>query len=48
MGKLKLIVTNLLTAVIVAAVTSAFWIYAYNNADDDVSASGDSVVVGSP
>ncbi len=31
MGKLKLIFTNLLTAVIVAALTSAFWIYAYGN-----------------
>jgi murein DD-endopeptidase MepM/ murein hydrolase activator NlpD len=31
MGKLKLIFTNLLTAVIVAAATSAFWIYAYGN-----------------
>jgi murein DD-endopeptidase MepM/ murein hydrolase activator NlpD len=50
MGKLKLIFTNLLTAVIVAAVTSAFWIYAYGNKRDEpkVQASGDSVVVGSP
>ncbi len=32
MGKLKLIFTNLLTAVVVAAVTSAFWIHAYGNA----------------
>ncbi len=31
MGKLKLIFTNLVTAVIVAAVTSAFWINAYGN-----------------
>ena len=31
MGKLKLIFTNLVTAVVVAAVTSAFWIYAYGN-----------------
>ena len=48
MGKLKLIFTNLLTAVVVAAVTSAFWINAYGNSDDEVEASGDSVVVGSP
>jgi murein DD-endopeptidase MepM/ murein hydrolase activator NlpD len=50
MGKLKLIFTNLLTAVIVAAVTSAFWIYAYGNKRDEpkVKAAGDSVVVGSP
>ena len=49
MGKLKLIVTNLLTAVIVAAVTSAFWIYAYNNADEnEVEAVGGSIVIGSP
>jgi murein DD-endopeptidase MepM/ murein hydrolase activator NlpD len=31
MGKLKLIFTNLLTAIIVAVVTSAFWISAYGN-----------------
>jgi peptidoglycan LD-endopeptidase LytH len=31
MGKLKLILSNLFTAVIVAAITSAFWIYAYGN-----------------
>jgi murein DD-endopeptidase MepM/ murein hydrolase activator NlpD len=38
MGKLKLIFTNLLTAVIVAAVTSAFWIYAYGNANEESAA----------
>jgi len=49
MGKLKLIITNLLTAVIVAAATSAFWIYAYGNkGEGDIEASGDSVVVGKP
>jgi murein DD-endopeptidase MepM/ murein hydrolase activator NlpD len=31
MGKLKLILSNLVTAIVVAAVTSAFWIYAYGN-----------------
>ena len=31
MGKLKLIATNLVTAVVVAAATSAFWIVAFNN-----------------
>jgi murein DD-endopeptidase MepM/ murein hydrolase activator NlpD len=31
MGKLKLILSNLVTAVVVAAVTSAFWVYAFNN-----------------
>jgi len=31
MGKLKLILSNLVTAIIVAALTSAFWIYAYGN-----------------
>ena len=31
MGKLKLILSNLVTAVIVAVVTSAFWISAYGN-----------------
>lgn len=31
MGKLKLIGTNLVTAVVVAAATSAFWIVAFNN-----------------
>jgi murein DD-endopeptidase MepM/ murein hydrolase activator NlpD len=39
MGKLKLIVTNLLTAIVVAAVTSAFWIYAYNNGAEEEAAS---------
>jgi|GEM_PF-1112042 len=49
MGKLKLIFTNLLTAVIVAAVTSAFWIHAYGDkGDKKVEAAGDSVVVGTP
>jgi hypothetical protein len=47
MGKLKLIFTNLLTAVVVAAATSAFWIYAYGNGGK-VETSGDSVVVGTP
>jgi murein DD-endopeptidase MepM/ murein hydrolase activator NlpD len=31
MGKLKLILSNLVTALVVAAVTSAFWINAYGN-----------------
>ena len=35
MGKLKLIATNLFTAVIVAAVTSAFWIVAFNNGSEE-------------
>jgi murein DD-endopeptidase MepM/ murein hydrolase activator NlpD len=49
MGKLKLIFTNLLTAVVVAAVTSAFWINAYGDkGDSKVEAAGDSVVVGTP
>jgi murein DD-endopeptidase MepM/ murein hydrolase activator NlpD len=49
MGKLKLIFTNLLTAVIVAVVTSAFWIYAYGNkGEKKLEAAGDSVVVGTP
>jgi murein DD-endopeptidase MepM/ murein hydrolase activator NlpD len=49
MGKLKLIFTNLLTAVVVAAVTSAFWINAYGDkGDEKVEAAGDSVVVGTP
>jgi murein DD-endopeptidase MepM/ murein hydrolase activator NlpD len=48
MGKLKLIFTNLLTAVIVAAATSAFWIYAYGNSGGDVESAGDSVVAGTP
>ena len=39
MGKLKLIVTNLLTAIVVAAATSAFWIYAYNNGAKEKAAS---------
>ena len=49
MGKLKLIFTNLLTAVIVAAVTSAFWINAYGDkGEKKLEAAGDSVVVGTP
>ena len=49
MAKLKLIFTNLLTAVITAVVVSAFWIYAYGNrsggTDDKVEAAGDKVVL---
>lgn len=48
MGKLKLIFTNLLTAVVVAAVTSAFWINAYGSGGEAVDAAGDSVVIGTP
>jgi peptidoglycan LD-endopeptidase LytH len=47
-GKLKLIATNLLTAVVVAALTSFFWIAAYGNGDEDVEAAGDSVVLEKP
>ena len=39
MGKLTLIFTNLLTAVIVAAGTSALWIHAYGNAAPEKGAS---------
>ena len=35
MGKLKLIASNLLTALVVAAGTSAFWIVAFNNGKVD-------------
>lgn len=38
MGKPALILSNLATAVVVAAVTSAFWIYAYGNAGPDKNA----------
>lgn len=49
MGKLKLIFTNLLTAVIVAALTSAFWINAYGDkGEKKLEAAGDSVVLGKP
>jgi murein DD-endopeptidase MepM/ murein hydrolase activator NlpD len=49
MGKLKLIFTNLLTAVIVAVVTSAFWINAYGDkGEKKLEAAGDSVLVGTP
>jgi murein DD-endopeptidase MepM/ murein hydrolase activator NlpD len=47
MGKLKLIFTNLLTALVVAAATSAFWIYAYGNRGGvSAGAAGESVAVG--
>ena len=45
---MKLFFSNLLTAVIVAALTSAFWIYAYGNRGAEqqtVEAAGDSVVL---
>ena len=48
MAKLKLIATNFLTAVVTAAVTSAFWISAYGNGGGDdgkVKGAGDSVVL---
>jgi murein DD-endopeptidase MepM/ murein hydrolase activator NlpD len=55
MAKLKLIFTNLLTAVVTAAVVSAFWIYAYGNrggpgakGDDRVEAAGDKVELDRP
>lgn len=51
MGKLKLFATIFLTAVVTAAITSAFWILAYGNArpaEGEVEAAGDSVVVGTP
>jgi len=55
-GKLKLIFTNLITAVVTAVVVSAFWIAAYggdskdggSKGDGEVEASGDKVVVGRP
>src|SRR5688500_4743923 len=55
MAKLKLIFTNLLTAVVTAIVVSAFWIYAYGNrvgsgdrGDDRVEAAGDKVELDRP
>lgn len=52
MSKLKLIFTNLVTAVITAVVVSAFWIAAYGSgskkADGEVEIAGDKVVVGKP
>ena len=45
---MKLFFSNLLTAVIVAALTSAFWVYAYGNRSagpEKVEAAGDSVVL---
>lgn len=44
MSRFKLYATNLLTAIVTAAVTSIFWIAAYGNSGK-VEASGDSVTV---
>ena len=49
MGRFKLLATNLVTAAVCVAATSAFWIGAYGNRDaGEVAAAGDSVVVGTP
>jgi len=41
MGKLKLILTNLVTALIVCAVTSAFWISAYGDGEAEEAAASE-------
>lgn len=52
MGKLKLIFTNLITAVVTAVVVSAFWIAAYGNGADEtdgkIETAGDKVLVETP
>lgn len=49
MSRFKLVGTNLVTAVVTAAVTSAFWIAAYGNGDGDgVEAAGDKVALDKP
>ena len=52
MSKLKLIFTNLITAVVTAVVVSAFWISAYGNSsskdDGQVETAGDKVVLDKP
>ena len=48
MSRFGLIASNLVTAVIVAAVTSAFWIAAYGDDADEVEPAGDSVVLDKP
>ncbi len=51
MGKLKLIFTNLITAVVTAVVVSAFWIAAYggeSEGDGEVEVAGDKVVLDRP
>lgn len=54
MSRFKLFGSNVLTALITAAVTSAFWLIAFNNdgtagpGDGKVEASGDSVTLGRP
>ena len=47
MSRFKLIASNLVTAAVVAAVTSAFWIAAYGG-EDEVEPAGDSVVLEKP
>ena len=49
MSRFKLVGSNVLTALVTAAVTSAFWLIAFNNdgpGDGRVEASGDSVTLG--
>lgn len=51
MAKLKLVFTNLITAVVTAVVVSAFWIAAYGGeaeGDGEVEVAGDKIVVGRP
>ncbi|HEV2747850.1 MAG TPA: peptidoglycan DD-metalloendopeptidase family protein, partial [Allosphingosinicella sp.] len=49
MSRFKLVATNLVTAVVTAAVTSAFWIAAYGNGDrKGVEAAGDKVALDKP
>ncbi|HEY9552136.1 M23 family metallopeptidase [Allosphingosinicella sp.] len=47
MSRFKLWATNIATAIVVAFLTSAFWIIAYSNGadDEDVEAAGDTAVV---
>jgi peptidoglycan LD-endopeptidase LytH len=48
LSRFKLIATNLATALIVCAVTSAFWVAAYGDDGDEVEPVGDSVVLEKP
>ena len=48
MSRFKLYATNILTALVTAAVTSIFWVSAYGNKSDEVEAAGDTVTLAKP
>lgn len=48
MSRFKLVGSNALTALVTAALTSAFWLIAFNNGGGQVQSSGDSVTLDDP